>query len=235
MSTLIARPESKGAALPVVVGISASCVFLVSVISVRYAHDRPSAIECGIFLAIMVAVTAVLDQLRRGSFGREYLKAVASSTGVGALLGVLWICEIALNNIVAPLEPARLRWDNLFFAVIAFSMLVYAAVGSHRERSVSQGLCVGSWLGAISGLVACWAALVLVVFGMRFLLADPYNVIEFAQRGEHEPDMATYLAFETMPGAFAHLFLPGLTMGSVLGIAGGGIGKAARLIFAFLE
>ena len=32
----------------------------------------------------------------------------------------------------------------------------------------------------------------------KILLADPYNVIEFAERGAHEPNMTTYLAFETM-------------------------------------
>jgi hypothetical protein len=55
---------------------------------------------------------------------------------------------------------------------------------------------------------------------MRFLLADPYNVIEFAERGVHEPNMATYVAFETMPGAFLHLFVLGVAMGSVLGAFG---------------
>lgn len=176
-------------------------------------------------------VTAVLDQLRRGSLGREYMTAVASSTRVGAILGVLWIAEIALNNIVAPLEPARHRWDNVFFAVIALSMFVDTAIRSFRGNKLSLGIRVGSWLGLISGLVACCAGLSLVVFGMRFLLADPYNVIEFAQRGALEPNMATYLAFETMPGAFLHLFLVGLAMGSILGTLGGGVGKGLRLIF----
>jgi hypothetical protein len=227
-----ATQETKRATLPALVGISAFCVFLVSIISLRYVYDRPSAIECAICLAIMIAVTAVLDQLRRRFLGREYMKAVASSTRVGAILGVLWIAEIALNNIVAPLEPARHRWDNVFLTVIAFSMLVDAATRSYGGNSLSRGIRVGSWLGLISGLVACCAGLSLVVFGMRFLLADPYNVIEFAERGEHEPNMATYLAFETMPGAFLHLFLLGLAMGSVMGALGGGIGKGLRLVFS---
>jgi hypothetical protein len=64
---------------------------------------------------------------------------------------------------------------------------------------------------------------------MRFLLADPYNVIEFAERGVAEPNMATYLAFETMPGAFLHLLVLGLGMGGVLGTLGGGVGKSLRL------
>jgi hypothetical protein len=224
-----ANQQTKSSALSLLVGISAFGVFLVSIISLRYAHDRPSAIECGVCLAIILAVTAVLNQLRRGSWGNEYMNVVARSTRVGAMLGVLWVAEIALNNIVAPLEPARQRWDNLFLAVIALSMLVDTLILSYRENSLSRGIWVGSWLGLVSGLVACGAALSLVAFGMRFLLADPYNVIEFAERGVAEPNMATYLAFETMPGAFLHLFVLGLAMGGVLGALGGGVGKSLRL------
>ncbi len=42
--------------------------------------------------------------------------------------------------------------------------------------------------------------------------------------------MATSLAFETMPGAFLHLFLLGVAMGSVLGTPGGAIGEGVRLM-----
>jgi hypothetical protein len=219
------------AAPPALVGLSAFGVFLVSIISLRYAYDRSSVIECGICFAIILAVTAVMNQLRRGAWGREYLNVVARSTRVGAILGVLWIAEMALNNIVAPLEPARQRWDNLFLGVIALALLVDAVMHSHRANSLSRGIRVGLWVGFVSGLVACCAGLSLVAFGMRFLLADPYNVIEFAERGaaDHAPNIATYLAFETMPGAFLHLFILGLAMGGILGLLGGAIGKSLKL------
>jgi hypothetical protein len=213
------------------VGLSAFGVLLVSIISLRYAYDRSSAIECGICFAIMLTVTAAMNQLRRGAWGGEHLVAVVPSTRVGAILGVLWIAEMALNNIVAPLDPARQRWDNLILGVIALALLVHAVMHSYRANSLSLGIRVGLWVGFVSGLVACCAGLSFVAFGMRFLLADPYSVIEFAERGAaaRVPNMATYLAFETMPGAFLHLFILGLGLGGILGLLGGAIGKSLKV------
>jgi hypothetical protein len=84
---------------------------------------------------------------------------------------------------------------QLFLVVIALALLTKAILHSYWANSVSRAVSVGLGTGFVSGLVACCAALSLILFGMRFLIADPLNVMEWAERGaaSHSPNMATYL------------------------------------------
>jgi len=67
---------------------------------------------------------------------------------------------------------------------------------------------------------------------MRFILQDSLNISEWAGRGTGgiAPSMAAYFAFETFAGAFGHLIILGLGMGSLLGFIGGSIGKSIKFI-----
>lgn len=78
----------------------------------------------------------------------------------------------------------------------------------------------------MSGLVSGLMALLLVVFGMRFLLADTANRAEYSARGPTSgfPDMAAYFAYQTLAGALLHLIVLGVMMGALLGCVGGLLG-----------
>ena len=88
------------------------------------------------------------------------------------------------------------------------------------------------WSGFVSGLVACLMGLLLVVVWMRLLLRDPLAISEWAALGASNgaPDMATYLAYETMTGAIGHLTVLGVAMGLLLGLIGSLVEYGAALL-----
>ena len=96
---------------------------------------------------------------------------------------------------------------------------------------------MGTWSGFVSGLLACCMGLIVIVFGMHFILQDPLNLSEWARRGTgtNTPSMAAYFAFETLAGAFGHLFILGVGMGGPLGILGGSIGKGIKRIIRLTQ
>ena len=61
---------------------------------------------------------------------------------------------------------------------------------------------------------------------MPFLLRDPYNLDEWTARGAARgaPDLPTYLAYETLAGAFGHLVALGIGFRLILGVLGGVLG-----------
>jgi len=140
------------------------------------------------------------------------------------------VAEISVNDFTALLLPARDIVDDVFWAVIALAILVLAAVSAYRAGRLRAAVEAGLWSGFASGLLACCMALSMIVFGMRFITADPFNVAEWAARGAgtNAPGMAAYFAFETAAGAMMDLGVLGLVMRGVLGAIGGAMGKAAR-------
>ena len=82
-----------------------------------------------------------------------------------------------------------------------------------------------------SGAIACCMALSLIVFGMPFIVRDPLNSAEWAERGSTSgaPNMASYFAYQTFAGAFLHLVVLGVLMGALLGAFGGLVGRMIRL------
>ena len=150
----------------------------------------------------------------------------------GIIIGLLWVIEISINNFIAPPLPARDIIDNIFWAIIAFSILSFSIIQAYQKDSLVHGIEAGIWNGFVSGLLACCMALIIIVFGMRFILQDPLNISEWIGRGTGgiAPTMAAYFAFETFAGAFGHLIILGLVMGSLLGVIGGSIGKGIKFI-----
>jgi hypothetical protein len=159
-----------------------------------------------------------------GVFGR--------SIRVGILLGLLWVVEIGINNILAPPLPLRDIIDNIFWAAIAFGILCLAGIETYRSGRFLRGVESGIWNGLVSGILACAMALAMIVFGQRFLLQDPLNIAEWAAAGAGSgaPSMAVYFAWQTFAGAFGHLTVLGIVMGGLLGVLGGGIGKLAYVL-----
>jgi hypothetical protein len=199
---------------------------LVPVIALRYSYDTASAAGSAIGFLAMLVVAWVLWTRRRPTAVDGHILAVAIPVGV--ILGLMWVVEIAVNNVIAPPLPARDLIDDGFWAVIAIGIVLCAAVCAYRTRSIRQGVAAGAWSGLVSGLLACCTGLLLIVFGMRFLISDPLNIAEWASRRSSSaaPAIAAYFAYETFAGAFLHLVILGVVMGVLLGGVGGPLGKS---------
>jgi hypothetical protein len=99
--------------------------------------------------------------------------------------------------------------------------------GVPLASSVGLGDIAAETPGLVSGLLACLTGLLLVATGMRLLTRDPLLIAEYAARGPASgaPDLATYVAYETLAGALGHLLVLGLAMGALLGALGGLLGR----------
>lgn len=204
---------------------------LVGIVAFLYSYSRLSLFECGVgFLVLLVA--AGLLCLCRYRASPDVSPTRNGMLLFGMILGLLWTIEISINNFIAPPLPARDIIDNVFWSIIAFAILVFSVTHAYREDNFVRGMEVGIWTGFVSGLFACCTGLLVIVFGMHFILQDPLNVSEWAghQTSSQAPTMAAYFAFETLAGAFGHLVILGVVMGGLLGLLGGGIAKGIKRI-----
>lgn len=212
--------------------LSIISMLLVGIVSFRYSYDSLSAIESGIGFIVLLALAGALWLYRNRP--SKYMNSAERNNVIffGIVFGSLWVIEISINNFIAPPLPARDIVDNIFWAIIAFSILSFSIIQAYQNKSLVHGIEAGIWNGFVSGLVACCMALIMIVFGMRFILQDPLNVNEWLGRGTGitAPNMAAYFAFETFAGAFGHLIILGIIMGSLLGVIGGSVGKGIKLI-----
>ena len=210
-------------------------ILLVPIIAVTYSYDWLSRVESGAgFVILLVAAGLTWAVSRRAN--RSACQAVlGSATSVATVLGLLWMVEIGINNILAPPLPARDIIDNVFWAVIALGLFILAVLRASRTASAFQGVQAGVWSGFVSGLLACCTALLLIVFGMRYIVRDSLNVAEWEARGAGSgaPTMAAYFAYETFAGALMHLAVLGVGMGGLLGVLGGLAGKGLYVLKAF--
>jgi cytochrome bd-type quinol oxidase subunit 2 len=203
---------------------------LVPWIAFHYAYDAFSRLAAGLGCAVLLAAFGATWLITRTTRQGEARTPLDKTTLFGLFLGLVWMIEIAFNNAVAPPLPARDIIDNVFWALIAIAIAVASAAAAYRSGRLSQGIRVGTWSGFVSGVVACGTGLALVVFGMPLLLSDPLNLAEWSNRAKDStaPTMASYLAYETLAGAFLHLVVSGIGMGFVLGWIGGTLGKVAQ-------
>ena len=175
---------------------------------------------------ILLGLAGVLWWARK----REISETVLAAVYLGSAAGLLWVIEIGINNVFTPPVAQRDPLDNIFWAVIAIMILVYSGLRTFQSERMRAGLLTGTVSGTISGLLACWAGLFLIVFGMPLLLRDPANIQEWSARADYLPSasMAEYFAYETLLGAFMHLGLLGTVMGFLLGVLGGLGGRVIR-------
>ena len=161
--------------------------------------------------------------------------ALQQGTRVGLLCGFFWVIEISFNNFLPPTisnDTTRFYVDNSFWLVIALTILGLGVVVAYQYKSIKAGIQAGFWSGLVSGLIACLMGLLLIAIWMNFLLRDPSTIQEFAQRGASDgaPNIATYIAYETMTGALGHLTILGIVMGVLLGVLGGAIGRGVGVL-----
>lgn len=212
-------------------GLACAAVLVVAV-AVRYPLDlgHTPAYAAGIIgaLALLAALATWLASRGLRPRGPGAALDIRHGLAWGAAFGALWVIEIGYNNVIAPPVSVRDPVDDFIWAMIALGMLILATLASVRARRLASGLRAGIWSGLTSGLIACLTALVLAVFGMPLLLADPANIAEYTVRGPTSgfPTMATYLAYQTLAGAMLHLVLLGVGMGALLGALGGLAGSA---------
>lgn len=212
----------------------ASALILVALILVSYRGDTvfdETRLGSGISAIVQILAVAIgLGAWRASAQKLEHAGDVKSGLAVGLVTGGLWVLEISFNNFVdsrVSTMSARFIVDNGVWGFIALVILAASFVRAIRTRKVSTGVRVGVWSGTISGLVACLMGLLLITFGMRFLLRDPIDGGEYAVRGaaEDAPNPAAYRAYETLTGAVGHLTLLGVAMGALLGAIGGTLAR----------
>jgi hypothetical protein len=150
----------------------------------------------------------------------------------GLFIGLLWTIEISFNNFIRPGLPLRDIVDNSFWALIALLILIRSFQESFKTGRIYDGIKSGFWTGMSSGAVACLSALMLIVFGMKFLLLDPLNIKEWVDtKGPIDTqEMKIYFAYQAFAGAIMHLYVLGIIMGLLLGSFGGISGKIFKSI-----
>ena len=150
----------------------------------------------------------------------------------GLYFGLLWTIEISINNFLKPELPYRDIIDNIFWAIITLLILITAIHDAYHSKKYLSGVKSGLWTGFASGAVACLSALLLIVFGMRYILSDPLNIKEWSDKVPvpNASGMAVYFAYQTFAGAIMHLFILGIIFGLITGFIGGLIGWILRKI-----
>jgi hypothetical protein len=223
---LAALPPQARTALTTSLVVCGLSVALTAIVGVTYSYSARSFALSGAAVVALLATALFIWILGPRMLAPESSPS-RPALGAGLFIGVLWTVEIAINNLVAPGLPSRDLIDNACWAVVALGIAAVAAGASRRSGRLSDGFWAGLGAGLGSGLVACVSAQAMIVLGMRFILADPLNVAEWAARGPASgaPGMAAYFAFESLAGALMHLLVLGVAMGVLLGVIGGAVGR----------
>jgi hypothetical protein len=208
--------------------IISSAILVVAIYFIYPAFSWPlglEAYECLIALLILAA-SAIIHWLFRN---KSIIILQTKNVTVGLWIGLLWTIEIGINNIIHPGLPLRDIVDNIFWAVIAILILIFTTFEAFHTKKIFAGIISGFWIGLASGTIACLTALILIVFGMSYILNDPLNLKEWSDvaKSAHFPNMVVYFAYQTLTGAIMHFVILGAIMGLILGAFGGIIGKNA--------
>jgi len=181
------------------------------------------SVESLVSVLLISFLTTILWMLRNRILNERQKKNVIA----GLYIGLLWTVEISINNFIRPGLPLRDIVDNLFWGVIELLILITAAYDVSKSGKFTDGIKSGFWTGLASGAVACLSALLVIVFGMKFILLDPLNIKEWTdlKATTNSPGMNVYFAYQTFAGAVGHLFILGLLLGMIIGSLGGLLGK----------
>ena len=145
---------------------------------------------------------------------------LAWGLGSGAILGALWLAEIAFNNLTphsVSTAAARGVLDNTTWAIVGLVTLAAAARVTARTGRWRSGVRAGAWSGAGSGLAAAVGGALLVGLLRPHVERDPLMLAEWRSQGSGT-GLAAYVARETMAGVFGHLWALGVVQGALLGL-----------------
>jgi hypothetical protein len=127
-------------------------VTLVLIITIAYGYNFQSRAEAVAGFTILLAVLGwFLNNRRRPAFCTNPA-ASQKAAGYGIAIGILWLVEICINNLLAPPLPDRDWVNNVFWATVALCILVLAAVSAYLANSIRRGISSGIWSGFASGL-----------------------------------------------------------------------------------
>lgn len=213
-----------------IVTIILSIILVISIYFRYRSYSWPGGLEAmGCLGSIVLMDTALLIFWFLKDKIINNLQKKNVTLGLG--FGLLWTLEISINNLIQPGLPVRDYIDNIFWGIIALLILITATWDTFNTNKFLSGVKSGFWCATASGAIACLTALILVVFGMKYILVDPVNVKEWTQvkATENLSGMDVYFAYQTIAGAIMHLFVLGAIMGLILGSLGGLIGKTLRI------
>lgn len=145
---------------------------------------------------------------------------LAWGLGSGAILGALWIAEIAFNNLTPhSISTASARgWlDNATWAVVGVVTAAAAARVTVATRRWRSGVRAGAWSGVGSGLGAAAGGALLLAFLRPLVERDPLMQTEWRVQGSGVR-LAAYVTRETMAGVWGHLWVLGIAQGALLGV-----------------
>ena len=125
------------------------------------------------------------------------------------------MAQLIINNLIHPDLPLRNNISNILFSIIAVLIFINSLRDAYFSDTFADGLKAGFWSGISSGAIACFTAMVLIVFGMKYILLDPLKLQEWSEVAETSgsPGMAVYYAYRTFSGAIMHLFILGCPHG----------------------
>jgi hypothetical protein len=186
------------------------------------------SVACLISFLTLIILLFILWLFRKKSANDENLKYIF----FGLCLGLLWTIEIGINNFVQPPLPYRDWIDNIFWAIITLMLLIISIQSAFQSKNFISGLLSGFWAGFASGVMACLSALIVIVFGINYIIHDPLNIKEWADMATstYTSDIAIYFAYQTLAGAIMHLYVLGIIWGLIFGSIGGLIGYLLRFI-----
>lgn len=147
---------------------------------------------------------------------------LAWGLGTGAILGVLWIAEIAFNNLTPhsiSTASARGVLDNATWAIVGVVTVVVAARVAAATGRWRCGVRAGVWSGVGSGLGAGVGGALLLGFGRPFVERDPLMLAEWRDRAAYVR-VSVYVTRETMAGVAGHVWVLGVAQGALLGVLG---------------
>lgn len=203
-----------------------ACLLLViSVFFIYRTNDWPygtEAIGCLLSLILLILTLVVL----RG-FQKKYVSGLQEkSVSLGLYIGLLWSVEISINNFIQPELPARDYIDNSFWLLISLLILILSIRAAYQSKKFLPGLWAGLWSSLASGAVACLSALLLIVFGIKYVILDPLNIQEWSnvKATADTANIAIYFAYQSFTGAILHLYILGVLPGIILGSMGSSLG-----------
>jgi hypothetical protein len=152
--------------------------------------------------------------------------------GSGAILGVLWIAEIAFNNVTShSISTAQARGvlDNVTWAIVGVVTLCVAARVAAITGRWRSGVRAGVWSGVGSGLGAGVGGALLLGLLRPLVERDPLMLAEWRERA---PDLAfpIYVTRETMAGVGGHIWVLGVAQGALLGAVAAFAGTARAAV-----
>jgi hypothetical protein len=211
--------------------LSLNAILVVSVFFLYRTNSWPFGLEStGCFVSFMLLIVTIfllwkMNQKLLDSFLKKNI-------AFGLYLGLLCTIEISINNFIQPGITYRDKIDNTFLFIIEFLIFIVAAREAYQSKEFLSGIKSGIWTGLASGAIACLTALLLIVFGMKYILTDPLNVKEWTdmKATANSSSMDVYFAYQTFTGAIMHLYILGLIFGFVLGTIGGFFGWTIRLL-----